>query len=205
MGKKDPRIDAYIAKSAGFARPILSSVRGTVHAACPGVEETIKWGFPHFMYHGMLCSMAAFKQHCALHFWRGGEVLGDTGRAGEAMGQFGRIQSREDLPSKAMLAGYVRKAMARNEARAETPRPVKRVAKPLRVPADLAAALKTHRKARATFEGFPPGHRREYIEWITGAKREETRARRLATTIEWLTEGKPHNWKYMSRAGTRSE
>ena len=197
MGKRDPRIDAYIERSADFARPILEHLRDTVHEACPQVEETMKWSMPHFMYEGMLCGMAAFKAHCTFGFWKGALVLGDSdGAAKDAMGQFGRIERISDLPPKRTLVALVRRAMQLNEqgvkspVRARTPKP------PAEVPDDLSAALARNRKARATFEGFSAAQRREYVEWIAGAKREETRARRLATTLEWLAEGKPMNWKY---------
>ena len=200
MGTRDPRIDAYIAKSADFAQPILEHIRDVVHAACPTVEETMKWSFPHFMYNGMLCSMASFKQHCSFGFWKGALIFGSE-RDREAMGQFGRITKLSDLPSKKELMAYVKKAMALNDEGAKVPK-VRKPDLPRRVvpaepPSDLAAALKKNAKARATFEGFPPSHRREYIEWITEAKRDETRQKRLAQTIEWLAEGKQRNWKYM--------
>ena len=99
MGKKDPRVDAYIERSAPFAKPILKHLRKIVHRGCPQVEETIKWGMPHFDYKGILCGMAAFKAHCAFHFWKGELVMGDSNRANEAMGQFGRINSVKDLPA----------------------------------------------------------------------------------------------------------
>lgn len=204
MGTRDPRIDTYIASSADFARPILSHLRELVHAACPDVEETIKWGFPHFMYEGMLCSMAAFKQHCAFNFWKGALVLGASncanGGSGErAMGQFGRITAVSDLPSKKVLTGYIKEAMRLNAAGVASParsKP-KKAKQALRVPEDLAQALSKNRKARTTFETFPPSQKREYIEWITEAKRDETRERRLETAIEWMAEGKTRNWKYV--------
>jgi uncharacterized protein YdeI (YjbR/CyaY-like superfamily) len=200
-GTRDARIDAYIANAAAFARPLLEHVRDSVHAACPEVDETLKWGFPHFMHGGrILCGVAAFKQHVAFGFWLGDQVTGAPGRA-DAMGQLGRIESAADLPSTRMLVAWVRKAM-RLAAAGATPRA--RAQKPPRppaeVPADLAAALARHRKARATFDAFSVSHRREYIEWITEAKREATRAQRLATTLEWLAEGKARNWKYERRA-----
>ncbi|HEU4643222.1 MAG TPA: YdeI/OmpD-associated family protein [Gemmatimonadaceae bacterium] len=200
MGTRDPRVDDYIARSAEFARPILTHLREVVHAACPDVAETIKWGFPHFMHQGILCSTAAFKEHCALNFWKGALVIGHgaDGDSEEAMGQFGRITMLADLPSAQVLSGYVRKAMALNESGTKAPARKKASPKPaLAVPDDLAGALRKSRKAAATFEAFSPSQRREYIEWITEAKGEGTRARRLATTIEWLAEGKPRNWKYM--------
>jgi uncharacterized protein YdeI (YjbR/CyaY-like superfamily) len=197
MGARDPRVDAYIENSAEFAAPILRRIREVVHEACPEAEETLKWGFPHFTYKGILCSMASFKAHCTLNFWKGDDVL-DAGEATEgAMGQFGRLTSVKDLPSRRVLVGYVEKAVALNEA--GTPGPISRRAPPRgepEVPEDLMAALKKSEKARATFEGFPPGQRREYVDWITEAKRPQTRAKRLATTLEWLAEGKRRNWKY---------
>lgn len=196
---RDPRIDAYIAKSADFAKPILTYLREIVHRACPRVEETMKWSAPHFMYEGMLCGMASFKSHCAFGFWKGGLVLDAKGKTREAMGHFGRITSLEDLPSKKVLSGYIRKAMALNEKGIPSPTRTKRAPKPeAAVPKDLAAALDKNQKAGATFD-FSPSHRREYVEWITEAKTEATRQRRLETAIGWMAEGKSRNWKYIPR------
>jgi uncharacterized protein YdeI (YjbR/CyaY-like superfamily) len=197
MPTTDPRVDAYIDRAAEFAQPILRHLRAVVHAACPEVEETFKWSFPVFMHHGMLCSMAAFKQHASFGFWKASLILGqDAGKTKEAMGQFGRLASVKDLPSKRVLAGYIKEAMKLNEdgvqpVRSRTPKP------PPRVPADLAAALKQHPRAAAAFKKFPPSHQREYIEWITEAKTDATRQKRLAQTIEWAADGKPRNWKYL--------
>lgn len=201
MGARDPRVDAYIASSADFARPVLTHLRDVVHATCPDVEETMKWSFPHFMYQGMLCSMASFKGHCALTFWKGTLVLDGAGSDG-AMGQFGRITSIADLPAKTVLAGYVKKAMTLNERGVKAPIRAKvRVARPaLPVPPALAAALARNAKARTTFEKFSPSQRREYVEWISEAKTDATRERRVATAVEWLAEGKTRNWKYESKA-----
>jgi uncharacterized protein YdeI (YjbR/CyaY-like superfamily) len=197
MGKRDPRIDAYIERSADFARPILEHLRTTVHEACPQVEETMKWSMPHFMYEGMLCGMASFKAHCTFGFWKGALVLGEDGGATkDAMGQFGRIERVADLPQKKTLVALVRRAMQLNEQGVKSPTRARKPKPPAEVPDDLSAALARNRKARATFEGFSASQRREYVEWIADAKREETRARRLATTLEWLAEGKPMNWKY---------
>jgi uncharacterized protein YdeI (YjbR/CyaY-like superfamily) len=199
MATKDPRIDAYIAKSADFAKPILKHLRAVVHAGCPQVEETIKWSMPHFDYKGVMCGIAAFKEHCAFGFWKADLIL-DRDRQAEksGMGSFGCIKSLADLPSEKTLIGYVKKAAALNEAGIKAPgrtQPKKR--KPIPVPADFAAALKRNTKARKTFQDFSPSHRREYLEWITEAKREETRKDRLAKTLKLLAEGKSRNWKYM--------
>jgi uncharacterized protein YdeI (YjbR/CyaY-like superfamily) len=198
MGKRDPRVDAYIAKSADFAKPILTYLRDVVHETCPEVEETMKWSFPHFMYEGMLCSMASFKEHCAFGFWKGSLIVGDDdGKSAEAMGHLGRITKLSDLPPKKVLAGYIRKAMALNESGAKVAPKPKRARKELAVPDYLTAALKKNKKALTTFESFSPSHRREYIEWITEAKGEDTRQRRLEQALEWMSEGKPRNWKYL--------
>ena len=200
MATKDPRIDDYIAKSAAFAQPILRHLRKVVHAGCPAVVETIKWSRPHFDYKGVMCGMAAFKEHCAFGFWNA-ELILDPGENDEknAMGSFGCIRSLADLPSEKTLISYVNKAAALNEAgvKAAWRTQPKKKRKPLPMPADFAAALKRNAKARKTFEGFSPSHRREYIEWITEAKRDETRKQRVATTVKWLTEGKARNWKYI--------
>lgn len=201
MGQRDPRIDAYIARSAEFARPILAHLREVVHAACHDCEETLKWGAPSFMHGGkILCSMAAFKQHATFGFWRGVMVVGSDGRKlDDAMGQFARLTKVADLPGKRELTSYIRQAVKliddgvkRPSSRNTAPKP------PAEIPGDLAAALARNAKARATFEAFPPGSRREYIEWISEAKREETRTRRVAQAVEWLAEGKRRNWKYES-------
>ena len=194
MSTLDPRIDAYIARSAEFAQPILRELRARVHAACPGVEETIKWGMPTFMHDGILCGMAAFKRHASFGYWKHALVMGDAERDG--MGSYGRLACVRDLPPKARMQADLRKAMKLNEdgvkpeRRKSAPRPAPEV------PDELASALEKNKAAKATFDAFAPGCRREYIEWIVEAKREETRAKRLAQALEWMAQGKRRNWKY---------
>ena len=199
MGTRDPRVDTYIAKSADFAQPILTHLREVVHDTCPDVQETMKWSMPFFDYHGVMCNMAAFKEHATFGFWKGALIPGlapNSNSGGESMGNLGRLTSVKDLPSRKVLAGYVKAAMRLNDEGVSVKQP-KKAAKPeAKVPADLAAALKKNRQAAATFENFPPGQRREYVDWIVEAKREETRARRVAQAVEWLAEGKKRNWKY---------
>lgn len=193
----DPRVDAYIARQADFARPILEHLRSTVHSACPEAEETLKWGMPHFLYKGrMLAGMAAFKAHATFGFWRAKEVLGGTGAERDAMGQFGRLTGVAALPPDDVLAGLIRKAMALTDSGA---RPARAKAAPdadPEAPPELEAALAANPAARAAFDGFPPGARREYVEWVAGAKRPETRARRIVQAVEWMAQGKRRNWKY---------
>jgi uncharacterized protein YdeI (YjbR/CyaY-like superfamily) len=195
----DPRVDAYIARSADFAQPILEYVRMLVHEACPDVEETIKWGMPTFMHAGsMLCGMAAFKQHASFGFWKHALVVDDAAASTEGMGSFGKLASVADLPTKRQLLAYLKKAMRLNEQGTKTSGARKTATpKPLpKMPADFAAALRANPAAKTAFEHFAPSHRREYLEWILDAKREDTRARRIAQAVEWLAEGKSRNWKY---------
>jgi uncharacterized protein YdeI (YjbR/CyaY-like superfamily) len=196
MAKTDPRVDAYIARSADFAKPILKHLRKLVHQGCPEVEESIKWGTPHFLFKGMLCGMAAFKGHCAFGFWN--RAL-KVPRSREAMGQFGRITALSDLPAERVIVGYVKEAARLNEAGVKRPPRPKRARKELPVPADLESALGKNSNARAAFENFSPSHKREYVEWITEAKGKETRAKRLETAIAWMAEGKARSWKYRKR------
>jgi uncharacterized protein YdeI (YjbR/CyaY-like superfamily) len=204
MAKRDARVAAYIARAPELARPILKHLRATVHAACPAVEETLKWGHPHFMYHGMLCMMSAFTRHCAFGFWKKSLVFGARPRRANAMGQFGRVTALADLPARAVLRGLVRRAMALNEAGAKSPRPARprRRAAPT-APADLRRALARAPAARATFVRLSPSGQREYVEWLAEAKRTETRERRLTTAVMWLAEGKGRNWRYQRPAARR--
>ena len=199
MGKKDPRVDAYIAAAAEFARPILTEIRSAVHAACPDVEETLKWSMPTFMHHGILCGMAAFKRHATLGFWKGKLILDRNGaRADEAMGQFGRLATVRDLPPRRILAGYIRKAVALNEEGIKVARPKRAPKPPPKAPADLSAALSRNRKAAAHWQDFTPGKKREYVEWITEARTAPTRKKRVGTAVGWIAEGKTRNWKYQN-------
>jgi uncharacterized protein YdeI (YjbR/CyaY-like superfamily) len=196
MGKRDPRVDAYIAKAADFAKPILTELREIVHAACPDCEEAIKWSSPSFMYKGMLCGMSAFKEHAMFGFWKGPLVV-EAQTGDNQYRVFDRLTKLSDLPSKKVLTGYIKKAMVLNDAGVTIKKAPKAPPKPIVVPTDLAAALAKNKKAKAAFDGFPPSHQREYLEWITEAKRVETRTRRLQTAIAQMAEGKPRNWKYM--------
>lgn len=203
MGVQDPRVDAYMAHSADFARPILAHLRERVHAACPDTEETLKWSHPHFMHGGrILASMAAFRAHASFGFWLGRKVV-QTGRESAGMGQFGRLQSLQDLPPRRELDGLIRRAARLiDEGADRSPkRPAAvvpgatRRARPA-LTADLAQALAQAARARQCFEALSPSHQREYVEWITEAKREATRARRLEQTLQLLKEGKTLHWKY---------
>jgi len=196
---RDSRIDAYIEKSADFAKAILTHIRAAVHEGCPDVVETMKWGTPSFEYQGPMCGMAAFKEHCRVSFWKGGlltgaslEPFGDSGMAG-----FPHLTSVKELPARATLVKLVKQAARLNQDGVKAPAP-KRAPRPdVDVPDDFMAALKKNRQALTAFERFPPSHRREYVQWISDAKREETRQRRLETAIAQIAEGKPQNWKYM--------
>lgn len=194
---RDERIDAYIERQAEFAKPILRQLRETVHAACPECEEAVKWSMPAFLYKGrILANMAAFKAHATFGFWQASQVVGETGREREAMGSFGRIESLGDLPDEATMQALVRKAMALVDSGEKAPRPLKHPKPPLETPADLEQALAANPAAKATFDGFPPSARRDYLDWLADAKRPETRGKRLAQAVEWMAEGKRRHWKY---------
>jgi uncharacterized protein YdeI (YjbR/CyaY-like superfamily) len=201
MATTDPRIDAYIEAAAPFARPVLTALRKAVHDGCPDVLETIKWSMPFFTVDGrILAHMAAFKQHCAFGFWRGRQVA-ERGKDDEAMGQFGRIESMADLPPRRELVRLVARAVAAPQSPA-TKKAVGRKNEskpPAPVPEVLGAALRRDAVAQANFEALANSHRREYVEWIVDAKRDETRQRRVLKTVEWLAEGKTRNWKYEAR------
>jgi hypothetical protein len=187
MGKRDRRVDAYIEKSADFAKPILNFLRDVIHAAVPEVQETMKWSMPFFEYKGPLANMAAFKAHCAFGFWKS-SLVGTK--------RFDRIESLHDLPSKKELIALGKKAAKLNEEGVKVER--KRAPKKeIETPPALAAALKKNKTAQTTFDNFSPSHRREYVAWIAEAKSEDTRQRRIDQAIEWMSEGKPRNWKYM--------
>ena len=194
--KTDPRIDAYIDRQAAFAQPILRQLRAIVREACPECEETLKWSSPSFVYKGkILAGFAAFKAHATFGYWSGSQVLEADPKQASAMGQFGRLTSLDDLPPRATLIALTRKAMKLID---DGVKPVrnKTVKAPFSVPQDLRAAIDSVPAAKATFDAFPPSCQREYVEWVTEAKRDETRAKRLAQTVEWLAEGKRRNWKY---------
>ena len=195
---RDPRVDAYIARAQPFARPILEHVRERVHAAVPEVEETLKWSAPSFTLKGkILLIIAAFKGHAVLNFWRGQELRGEQAEA-DGMGQFGKLTSVEDLPADKELEALIRKA-AELTASAPAPRKAKHAPKsPPELHPEFAAALKAAPKAEATLESFPPSARRDYLEWVAEAKQPATRAKRIATSIEWLSEGKRRHWKYQN-------
>lgn len=192
----DPRVDAYIAKAAPFARPILEKVRARVRAAAPEAEETMKWSSPGFTVDGkILLMMAAFKAHAALNFWRGQEIGDGNPKAG-AMGQFGKLTSAADLPADAELDALIREAAALAKT-APAPRKVKHEPKPpATMHPDFAAALKANAKAQEVLDGFPPSAQREYLDWVAEAKQDATRAKRIADAIQWLSEGKRRHWKY---------
>lgn len=196
MPNKDPRVDAYIEKSADFARPILTHLRKLVHKASPKVSETVKWSMPAFEYKGIVCGMAAFKEHCTFGFWKHSLLELDKSFENTAMGSFGRITSKKDLPADDMIINLVREAVELNEKgiKVEKKKPADK--KELVVPDCLIKALKKNKAAQKTFDNFPYSCKKEYVEWITEAKTEPTREKRLATTIEWLSEGKRRNWKY---------
>jgi hypothetical protein len=198
MGTRDSRVDAYIENAAAFARPILREIRARVHRCCPDIVETIKWRSVSFEKQGIVCGMSAFKAHCAFGFWKHDLVVGSDRKALEAMGSFGRLTKSADLPPPRTFAAMMKKAVQLNLDGVKSVRPKHPKA---RIPMheDLTRALARSNKARATFDAFPPGQQREYLQWVAEAKQDATRARRVAQAIAWMERGRPRNWKYMKR------
>lgn len=202
----NPKVDAYVAKAAPFAQPVLAHLRGLIHKACPDVTEEMKWSRPFFLHGGViLCNVSAFKQHCSFGFW--GAEIGKVLRAGGViqdggMGSLGRITSVTDLPSDKAMLGYIREAAAlidsgQGENRIVAARRVVKAPKAtIEPPGAFMIALKKNKPASKNFDGFSPSCKREYVEWIVDAKRDETRNRRIAQAVEWIAEGKQRNWKY---------
>lgn len=199
MEQFDERVDAYIAKAAPFAQPILNHIRNLVHQTSPLINETIKWGFPHFEYKATICSMASFKAHCAFGFWKASLMKDPYQLFGEkenAMGQLGRIEKITDLPSDKILSEYILEALKIDESGVKIKKAPATPKAEIPMPAYFADELNLNPKAKQQFESFSPSHKREYLEWVTTAKTEATRLKRMATTIEWLNEGKSLNWRY---------
>jgi uncharacterized protein YdeI (YjbR/CyaY-like superfamily) len=192
MATKDPRVDAYIEKAPDFAKPILREIRARVHEACPDCEETMKWSTPAFDYKGPMCGMAAFKAHCMLGFWKAPLVVGGD----DPYNRYRQVKSVADLPAKKEMAALIRTAMALNDGGVVVERAPRTKKAAARLPTDLAGALQKNKKARTAFDAFSPSHKREYVAWITEAKRDETRLKRVQTAVQWIADGKARNWKY---------
>ena len=206
MPAKDKRIDVYISKAQPFAKPILAKLRKLVHDACPEVTETIKWGMPAFEYMGPMFSIAAFKQHCVAGFWKRSLINDPKGylgaraaQGGQAMGNLGRITSTKDLPPDKAILDFIRQAAQLNEKGLRIKKVKPAVQKPLKIPSALAAGLARNAIAKTAFGNFTASQKREYAEWIAEAKTEETIQRRLKTAMEWISEGKTRNWKYIKK------
>ena len=202
MATKEKKVDAYIAKSADFAKPILNHIRELVHKACPDVEEKMKWSMPFFDYKGeMLCHIASFKQHAVMGFWKASlmkdAVLMENAKAETAMGHLGKITSLKDIPSDKKITGWIKEAMELNDKGIKLPaKPKPAAGKEIAVPDYFTKALAKNKKAKQIFENFAYSHKKEYLMWITEAKTEETRSKRIATALEWMAEGKSRLWKY---------
>ena len=206
MGKKDTRVDAYIAKKAPFAQAILKELRAIIHEAHPEIDEDIKWGAPAFMHKGIVCIIAGFKEYVGVNFWKGALIVPSLARRATddtGMKQLEKMHSIDDLPPRKKIIAYVQAAVTLNEGGVPTPNrgkaaPIRKQG-PIRTPPSLSKALARNAKAKRTYDGFSPSHKREYVEWITGAKTVETRERRIEQALGWLAEGKPRNWKYMKK------
>lgn len=202
MGKKDKRVDAYIEKAKPFAQPILKHLRKLVHLANPNVEETIKWGMPSFDHKGPFCHMASFKEHAVFGFWKASLLKDPKGildSKHDAMGSLGKITDMKDLPSDKVIIAFLKQAKKLNDDEVKLPSRLKKPVTSVTMPNYFKLALNQNKKALAHFEKFPPGQKKEYIVWLNEAKTEETRNRRLETAMEWVSQGKIRNWKYLKK------
>jgi uncharacterized protein YdeI (YjbR/CyaY-like superfamily) len=201
-GTKDPRVDSYILKSAEFAKPILIYIRNLVHQACPDVKENIKWGFPHFDHHGIMCSMASFKNHATFGFWKA-SLISDPGKlllkvGVTSMGQFGKLRHINDLPNRNEFLRMLVEAVKLNESGTQViKKSVLKETRTLEIPSFFLDELNKNPRAHELFEGFSYTNKKDYVEWVTEAKTEATRLKRLSTAMEWMNEGKIRNWKYV--------
>jgi len=203
MEKYSSKIDAYIEKSQDFAKPVLHYIRETVHEFCPDAEETMKWSFPHFIYKGKnLCAMASFKQHCTFGFWLEKEMktMQEITQNIEKNSMFslGKIEQVADLPSKPQLKKAIKEAMELTDMGVTMKKaPPSKIE--MEIPDYFQRALEAHPKAKEIFEKASPSFRKEYIAWVTEAKTEATRDKRLEQSLEWIAEGKGRNWKYQKK------
>ncbi|MEO8087286.1 MAG: YdeI/OmpD-associated family protein [Bacteroidota bacterium] len=205
MPTKDKRVDVYITKAQPFAQPVLKKIRELVHKACPDVTETIKWGMPFFEYKGPMFGMAAFKKHCVGGFWKH-KLLNDPknylserkNQGGTAMGNLGSMTSLKDLPPDNAMINFIKQAAKLNDDGVKV---IKKpaVKKAIVISRELTDALASNKKATVNFENFSPSQKREYAEWITDAKTETTKNKRLKTSVEWISEGKQRLWKYQKK------
>lgn len=194
-GYYDPRVDSYIDRAAEFAQPILNHIRSIVHRACPDVREAIKWGMPFFTLRGKnLANMAAFKAHAAFGFWEGLGVV--SPKADEAMGHFGKITALDDLPADDELHALIRTVAKKLETLSQSKPSAKKIVQVPQLPEDFSAVLVANPAAQETYDAFAPGNKRDYIEWITDAKRQATREKRINQAVDWMAKGKDRNWKY---------
>jgi len=160
----------------------------------------MKWSFPNFEYKGLMCNMAAFKNHCSFGFWKASlmkdKTLVKNAESESSMGHLGALKSLKDLLSDKIMIQYIKEAAKLNDEgiKVEKKKPIK---KELVIPPYFIKALKTNKAALKAFDGFSYSNKKEYVTWITEAKTETTRTRRIATALEWIAEGKIRNWKYL--------
>lgn len=200
MKNTNPEVDNYIKNAQPFAQPILRHIRKLMHKGCPNLTETMKWDMPHFEYHGVIGSMAAFKAHAVFGFWKQDLIPGMKKyiKEKEAMGSWGRITSLKGIPPDDDIIKFVQMAASLNEQGIKLQKRIPKAVK-YEMPADFLNAIKANKKAWETYEAFSLSNKKEYVVWVTEAKTEETRVRRLETAVEWMSEGKPRMWKYMRK------
>ncbi|MEO9802317.1 MAG: YdeI/OmpD-associated family protein [Reichenbachiella sp.] len=193
------KIDAYLTTVSSEHRPVLELIRKTVNAVDDRIQEDWKWRAPCFSLEGLVCWFVAFKSHVGLNFFKGA-LIEDIHNAfvesededkGNRMIHF---KSIDEVKVK-VIQDYVKQAVLLNEQGIKIDFPKR---KTLETPDYLIEALNKNKKAKDVFESFTDAQRKDYIEWLVEAKREETRNKRMTQAIEWIAEGKTRNWKYMN-------
>ncbi|GAB2541876.1 DUF1801 domain-containing protein [Rufibacter soli] len=188
--QQEEKIDAFFTNAPAFAKPICEKLRLAIDEADPALKPSWKWGTPVYEKAGasMVCAISVHKQHVNLTFFQGAQVpdtygVFTTGLDGKNMRtirftEVGQVKEEQ-------IVEYVRAAtlVKPDKSGKSTERSV------IEIPEDLKQAL-AHAKQLEKFEQMAYTHRKEYVRWVSEAKRQETRDGRITKTVERITEGK---------------
>jgi len=190
-------IDEAFSKFTGFQKEYCNHLRKLIHKAMPDVKEDWKWG-PNFNVNGMVCGVWGFKDHVKLVFFKGSAMkdtykLFNQGKENEGNRSI-NFSSADKIDDKKIIE-YLKEAAEINR------KGIKLVKKEIKVvmPAILVKALNKDKASKTYFESLAPSHRRDYADYISQAKQEETQLRRLDKVMEMLTDKRTLNDKYMKK------
>lgn len=195
MNEASENITAYIEKATPEFKEVMIALRSVLNNPNFDIKEDWKWGAPNFNNEGMICWLAHFRNHVGMNFFKGTLIKDKYNLFTHYREEKGNRQLKfsdinQIIPEQ--IEYYIEEAIKLNQEN------IKVVKKEIdtSLPLDLETELNNNPKAKMFFESLAPSYKRDYIEWIEEAKREATRTKRLATTMEWLSEGKKKNWKY---------